>query len=410
MNSAGTAVTLTVRGWAVLTTTVVLAATAALFGIEELFAVATAASILLVSCALWVWRRPWNLGSGRQVRPQLVPTGAAVQVELGLLNRSGQPSPVVAARDGSAGGRSWAAFAVAPLQPGEMALTSYRLPTFERGVFEVGPLILELTDPFGLVSATRTGAAASTLTVHPRTVALRPPRRSNGSARPQPEAAAMIGQHGSDLYAVREYRTGDDLRRVHWPSTARLGELMIRQEETPTQSRLTVDVDLRKSTWVEGGLETALSVAASLFDDALGDKIPVRLRTSAGVDTGFISWPEHRYVALDALARAQETASGPLPSGVGRLAKGGLGEATVVVTSLDAAGRDAIIGCAVARLGPATVVLVAPDRRDGSAAPSSRVRPAAMRGTSIVVVDGGIDAFPLAWARRGASLLVEQAR
>ena len=75
-------------------------------------------------------------------------------------------------------------------------------------MFEIGPLRLEITDPFGLVSATRGGAAPSTLTVHPRIVPLRASRRTSGADQHLPDATSVISRHGNDFYAVREYRTG----------------------------------------------------------------------------------------------------------------------------------------------------------------------------------------------------------
>ena len=57
--------------------------------------------------------------------------------------------------------------------------------------------------------------------------------------------ARSVAVHGEDDAATREYRHGDDLRKVHWRSTARVGELMVRREEQPFQSRATVLLDSR---------------------------------------------------------------------------------------------------------------------------------------------------------------------
>ena len=54
---------------------------------------------------------------------------------------------------------------------------------------------------------------------------------------------------GEDFYTLREYQRGDDLRRVHWPSSARTDELMIRQLETPWQSRALVLLDVRSGSY-----------------------------------------------------------------------------------------------------------------------------------------------------------------
>lgn len=390
--------TLTGRGRALGATAVVLVVAGVLFGIEELFAVAAAGLILLASSVGWVRWRPWALRSARQVTPARVAAGDCARVELGIRNRAGRRSPVVAARDTFDGGHHWAAFSVAPLEPGETVRASYRVPTAERGVFEIGALRLEITDPFGLVSASRSGAAPSTLTVHPRIVALESSRRTDGADQHPPDAGSVISQHGSDFYAVREYRTGDDLRRVHWPSTARLDELMIRQEETPSQGRLTVAVDLRPVTWADGGLETALSAAASVTDVALTDGLLVRLVTTTGVNTHFGASRLQRAIILDALASAtvRVTARGTVE--LGRLVDARPGEAVIVVTSRSDAGQRMVAGFIHTRRRMLTAVMVAPER-----AGPSKLEPGPVRDYRMVMVDGGIDSLAEAWQRSQAA-------
>lgn len=391
--------TLTGRGWALGAITVLLIVAGALFGIEELFAIAAASLIVLVSSVVWVWRQPWSLRSARQVTPARVAAGDHARVELGIRNRAGRRSPVVTVRDPFDGGRHWATFSVAPLEPSETVRASYRVPTTERGVFEIGPLRLEIADPFGLVSATRSGAGPSTITVHPRIVSLLAPSRTSGADQHPPDATSVISQHGSDFYAVREYRTGDDLRRVHWPSTARLDELMIRQEETPSQGRLTVAVDLRPATWADGGLETALSAAASVADVALADGLLVRLITTAGMGTRFGASGAQRAIILDALADAEMSPATRRTVELDRLVDAKPGEAVVVVTSTGDAGRGLVAGFDHTPRRMLTVVMVAPERGRPSSVGAQPVR-----DTRIITVDGGIDSLAEAWHHSRASL------
>ncbi|MDQ2726463.1 MAG: DUF58 domain-containing protein, partial [Actinomycetota bacterium] len=383
--------TLTGRGRALGATTVLLVVTGVLFGIEELLALAAAGLILLVFCVVWVRWRPWALRSARAVTPVRVAAGDHAGVELGIRNGAGRRSPVVWVRDPFDGGRHSAVFSVAPLEVGETVRASYRVPTAARGVFDIGPLRLEVTDPFGLACTTRIGAAPSTLTVHPRIVSLRSPHRTSGADQHPADADSVISQHGSDFYAVREYRTGDDLRRVHWPSTARLDELMIRQEETPAQGRLTVAVDLRPVSWADGGLEVALSAAASVSDAALADGLLVRLITTAGVNTRF-GGTEQRAIILDALAEARVGTAGRGAVELGRLVDAKPGEAVVVVTSDGGAGRGTVAGFVHTPRPMLTAVMVAPER----GRPTSP-EPQPVRGTRIVMVNGGIDSLAEAW-------------
>ena len=85
---------------------------------------------------------------------------------------------------------------------------------------------------------------------------------------------------------MREYRRGDDLRRVHWRSSARVGELMVRREEQPWQSRATVFLDNRGTSHRGQGaacsLEAAVSAAASIAVHLTHRGYTVRLVTASG--------------------------------------------------------------------------------------------------------------------------------
>ena len=108
----------------------------------------------------------------------------------------------------------------------------YPLRSDSRGKFTMGPLRLRVADAFGLVEMGRSFTTRSTLVVTPKVVPL--PRVTvvpgswlgDGEGRSDVAAAA-----GEDDPAPRPYRDGDELRRVHWRSTARYGELMVRREE-----------------------------------------------------------------------------------------------------------------------------------------------------------------------------------
>jgi uncharacterized protein (DUF58 family) len=115
----------------------------------------------------------------------------------------------------------------------------------------------------------------------------------------------VLGRVGDEFYGLREYRPGDDLRRVHWTSTARMDQLMIRQPENLLQGRLTVAVDLRVPIHDSSTLESALSAAASVVMAGIRNRIHVRLITTSGVDSGFGATAGHGAAILDILAEAQ---------------------------------------------------------------------------------------------------------
>lgn len=297
--------TLTVRGRAVLGSGAAMAVMAWLFGLEELYCIALAAAVVTVSARVWVDLRRWDLRVSRIVHPTRVAAGQEARVELAVRNPTRRTSPPVEARDPFDGGRRWARFAIAPLRPGEVRTSSYRLPSTRRGVYRLGPLELRLSDPLGLASSSRTTALESSLTVHPRydivPVHGVSPHRDEDRRLPQP----VIGRGGNEFYRLREYVPGDDLRHVHWPTTARLDNLVIRQPENLRRGRLTVVADLRSTVQDDEAVEWVLSAVASLAMSAIRTGMQVRVVTTAGWDSGHGTGRGHGPALLDGLASAE---------------------------------------------------------------------------------------------------------
>src|SRR5437016_9565302 len=100
------------------------------------------------------------------------------------------------------------------------------------------------------------------------------------------ESSVRHLQHSAaEFYTMREYVTGDDLRRIHWPSVARTGQLMIRQDETTRRSAATLFLDNRTlalGSVGSPGFERAVSIAATMGRGLLRAGFSVRLST---VDT-----------------------------------------------------------------------------------------------------------------------------
>ncbi len=122
---------------------------------------------------------------------------------------------------------------------------AYTVRAEVRGRYEVGPLVVRLTDPFGLCELNRAFPSVDHLTVIPQVVPLPTLRLAGEYSGTGESRARSVAVHGEDDAATREYRHGDDLRRVHWRSTARVGELMVRREEQPWDSRATLILDTR---------------------------------------------------------------------------------------------------------------------------------------------------------------------
>ncbi len=117
------------------------------------------------------------------------------------------------------------------------------------------------------------------------------------AARRQP-----TGAQGEDFYTLREYVEGDDLRRIHWPATAKRGRYMIRQEETPWHARATILLDDRAEAYTPRAWEQAVESAASLTD--LYHRSGYTFRLVGASDPGVTSakGTDHFHRCLDLLA------------------------------------------------------------------------------------------------------------
>jgi uncharacterized protein (DUF58 family) len=192
-------------------------------------------------------------------------------------------------------------------------------------------------DPFGLTRVRSEAAPRAEVIVYPKVEEIRPLPHTTGNDRRagarQPNA---LGRTGEDFYALRPYVVGDDLRRVHWPSSARHDELLVRQDELPWQGRTTVLLDVRADAHRSGSgdgasLETAVSVAASVVTASARRTDLVRLATTAGTDSEFGGGSDHLEALMEHLAVVQATGRGSLRGVVDRLGRHSSGGSLVAV-------------------------------------------------------------------------------
>jgi uncharacterized protein (DUF58 family) len=154
------------------------------------------------------------------------------------------------------------------------------------GATPAAPVGARALDPLGLAEFARTAPGTDRLLVLPRVVALRGVPPALGTAEGAHGAgAAGAGQGRADVL-VRPYRTGDELRRVHWRSTARHGELMVRLEERPWRGGVTVLLDRRarahRGHGAGASLEWAVSFVASAWVHLIERGEPVEVVTDDG--------------------------------------------------------------------------------------------------------------------------------
>ncbi len=293
------------RGWGLAAASAVLAVAGRATGLVELVTAAAAGAVLVAGAMAYVRLARVGLDVSRILRPPRTHAGAAANVEITVRNTTARDSPTVGLHDPFDHGRRWARFGLAPLPPGQTVRSAYELPGQERGVYDLGPLEVRLEDPFGLASRTVAASPVTTLVVYPRIELLDPlpagPDERRSRFLPLAAGAAVDGE----LYALREYHVGDDLRRVHWRSTAKRDEVMIRHDDVPLQDATTVMLDLRDQVHTATTLEKAVSAAASIVHAARRRRRPVRLLTSDGSDSGLGAGQAHVEAILERLAGAR---------------------------------------------------------------------------------------------------------
>ncbi|MDR7300587.1 uncharacterized protein (DUF58 family) [Haloactinomyces albus] len=165
-------------------------------------------------------------------------------------------------------------------------IVEYRVRPALRGIHRIGPLRSRVRDPFGLAEFERELGEHSRLIAVPRVVPLAGTPTGSGIGVGEDGTRSLRAGHSEDDTMVREYRHGDDMRRVHWKATAHRDELMVRLEENPRHGGVTVLLDNRaaahRGTGAQSSLEWAVSAAASicLHLHARGQR--VRLVTADG--------------------------------------------------------------------------------------------------------------------------------
>jgi len=215
---------------------------------------------------------------------------------------------------------------ISKLSGDETVTHSYRLRCTRRGVYTVGPLVAIASDPLGFAERSTVLAESFELLVHPRIdlVVDRPLTRQYEDPPVRPPVSKPWPS-GFDFIGIREFRHGDDLRRMVWRATARTGQLMVREAEQGVTDRVMVVLDTDRgghSPEEEGfsdSFETGVRAAASLAVRHLRDGYGVTLLANAGPLTRTVRGATSQLAVLDALARV-ELGRDPLHAALRRLA------------------------------------------------------------------------------------------
>lgn len=255
--------------------------------------------VIAVIIALILVGRPPEMSSSRIVRPDRVTAGEPTVTELTITNHGRRTNGASQGRERFGDGSLM--IEIPSLDPGESVVIANDIKTDRRGVFEVGPLTVRRGDPIGLARRGDINSELTTLVVHPRVHDVAPfPAGLRRDLEGLPSGEAAEG--GITFSNLREYVPGDDLRLVHWRSSARLGELMVRHNVDVHRPRTTVILDTTRELYDEEAFEDAVRAAASIVVSAMGRRFPFTLRTTEG---RLIDDRSSRLAVMDFLARIE---------------------------------------------------------------------------------------------------------
>lgn len=406
----------TARGWAFSAVGLVALVGGPALGQRDILRIGVLL-VVLVLVAVWsTGRAVRTLELVSRSKDELVEAGVASSVRLSVLGRAraGVRLVVEDAAPLALGGT--ARLPVPRLREGETLDLEYRVRSEVRGSYALGPATVVAGDVFGLVRARRVLGEPVVLDVLPRVHPLTELTLGElGGARGSSASASAAA--APDDVSIREYRVGDDLRRVHWRSTARRGAVMVRSDEHPGRPDVVVLLDTRagahRGRGAGSSLEWAISAAASAASHLQRRRHRVRLLHDATYDPPReLDETSSVRGLMRSLARLRPGAPDGLARSVTEL---GRAEATLLVAFLGDVDEDDVAPLLAARpLGvPALAVLLRTD--DWASAPAPRdsgeaaaeAGPARLERARLVLaragwrtaVAGPADAVPDVWAR-----------
>ncbi|TDQ54993.1 DUF58 domain-containing protein [Actinorugispora endophytica] len=270
----------TARGFQVAGAGLALCVLGVLLGYRGVALLGALAVLAVAGASLFVlWGRPSRAAVRRTVPVRRVGAGGAVTVRLSV-EGAGRLGPVVLRERVAATGEE-RRITLAPAsssgsgRPG----AAYRLEPSRRGVVELGPVRVERTDVLGLAAAGAEHGPADRVCVHPRWRRLRTLPAGRASA---PDSTLGSGRAGTLTFrTLRDYAPGDDIRHIHWRSTARTGRLLTRVYADTSDARLTVLLDDRAVGGRER-LDATAEAAACVAATAVLSRMPCALVLASG--------------------------------------------------------------------------------------------------------------------------------
>lgn len=281
---------------------------------------------------------------------------------------------------------------IAKVRKGEAFVYTYSLQCSRRGVYQIGPLVAIAQDPIGVGQRETILAEPFELLVHPgiARVSDRPLTRLFEDPPIRPPVSKPWPS-GMEFFGMREFRPGDDLRRVVWRAMARTGKVMVREAEQGITDHVTLIIDTDRGSHSRDGegsesFETAIRAAASLGVRHLHEGYEIRCETNAGPLTRNLRGSDKATRFLDAMARA-DLSREPLRKALRRLVADPRRDAhTILVTPRLELDEVALVRMLIDKGVSMTVVAVIWDEQDAEV-----MGRAAAMGCQVAAVRAGDD-------------------
>ncbi len=275
------------------------------WGYEELVVLAAAAATA-VGLAVWSATASTPTTTHREVATPRVARGDPVRVRYRTTNPTRRRSAAMTLIDTFDGDEI--RIAIAPVDGLDEREDLGLVPTRRRGQFEIGPWSIERVDPLRLAIGRRAGEDRAAVVVHPRVHALEGPYGAMHTVQDEAVLRKAASDPLSGFVSLREYVDGDDPRLIHWPTSARMGTLMLREHVELRRPEFTVVLDC--ATWVASpeDFEEMVDVTASVAVHAIRSGVHVSLRTTSRVHPGLLRAIDREPAVLDLLTPVGQVA------------------------------------------------------------------------------------------------------
>jgi len=320
------------RGVAVLFAGLAMWLVARIVGSPGLEVIALGLAALPAIAAIFVRWGHQRITVHRHLSDIRVSPGTRVTVHIDIENRSAAATSFLLLEDRlpSVLGRP-ARLVVSGIPAHGSQEVTYTILPQSRGRYQLGPLTVDMSDPFALVRQRLEFDEREDLIVTPEIEDLTGTPDAAFGANVGASRTRNLFRTGEEYHTMRQYHEGDDLRRIHWPSVARTGELMIRQDESSQRANGLVFIDSRDGALGQThgqAFERAVSVAATLGVLLSRGGFSLRFATA---DTPPAALSEDRFLeALTSVGHSQVRSIGPA---LAHLRASASGDTTLVVVA-----------------------------------------------------------------------------